>query len=38
MSDLREFCDRMWNGEMDTVHEYHPVATPYNGGRAEEIE
>jgi alkyl sulfatase BDS1-like metallo-beta-lactamase superfamily hydrolase len=25
MADLREFCDRVWNGEIDTVTEAHPL-------------
>jgi alkyl sulfatase BDS1-like metallo-beta-lactamase superfamily hydrolase len=25
MAGLREFCDRVWNGEVDTVNEAHPI-------------
>jgi alkyl sulfatase BDS1-like metallo-beta-lactamase superfamily hydrolase len=38
MSDLRDFCDRLWNGEIDTVYEAHPVTTPYKDRLAEEID
>ena len=37
MAGIREFCDRLWNGEIDTVFEAHPVLTPYNQRQAEEI-
>lgn len=37
MSDLHDFCERLWNGEVDTVFEAHPVATPYKGRQAEEL-
>src|SRR5437867_3363734 len=38
MTDLREFCDRLWNGEIDTVHEHHPVMASWNHRNAEEID
>ena len=38
MSELREFADRLWNGEIDTVREAHPVLTPYRDRTAEEID
>jgi alkyl sulfatase BDS1-like metallo-beta-lactamase superfamily hydrolase len=38
MSDIRELSDRLWNGELDTVFEHHPVTSPYNDRRAEELE
>jgi alkyl sulfatase BDS1-like metallo-beta-lactamase superfamily hydrolase len=34
---IRDFCERLWNGEVDTVFEAHPVATPWNDRRAEEL-
>ncbi len=37
MSDLRDFCERLWNGEIDTVFEAHPVTTAYKGREAEEL-
>ncbi len=37
MPGIREFCDRLWNGDIDTVVEAHPVTTPYNNRQAEEI-
>ncbi len=37
MVDLRDFCDRLWNGEIDTVFDAHPVATAWNDREAEEI-
>ena len=38
MSDLRDFCERLWRGEIDTVSEAHPVTTPYNNRQAEELD
>ncbi len=38
MSDIRAFCERLWNGEIDTVFEAHPVTTPYKDRQAEEID
>jgi alkyl sulfatase BDS1-like metallo-beta-lactamase superfamily hydrolase len=38
MSELRDFTDRLWNGEIDTVREAHPVLTPYRDRTAEEID
>ena len=38
MSELRDFCERLWNGEIDTVFDAHPVTTPYRNRQAEEIE
>ena len=38
MSDIRDFCERLWNGEIDTVFEAHPVTTPYKDRQAEEID
>ena len=38
MPDLRDFCDRMWRGEIDTVRELHPMIGFWNDGEAEEIE
>jgi len=37
MVDLRDFCERLWNGEVDTVFDAHPVATAWNDREAEEI-
>jgi alkyl sulfatase BDS1-like metallo-beta-lactamase superfamily hydrolase len=37
MSDIRELSDRLWKGELDTVFEHHPVTSPYNDRRAEEL-
>ena len=34
MADLRDFCDRLWNGEIDTVFDAHPVNTPWNDREA----
>lgn len=31
MSDLRELSEKAWKGELDTVHEHHPVHTNYEG-------
>ena len=30
MPDIREYCDRLWNGEIDIVHDAHPVTSPWN--------
>ena len=38
MPELRDFCDRMWRGEIDTVRELHPIIGFWNDGEAEEIE
>ena len=38
MPELRDFCDRMWHGEIDTVRELHPIIGFWNDGEAEEIE
>ena len=38
MPDLRDFCDRMWRGEIDTVRELHPMIGFWNDGETEEIE
>ncbi len=38
MSDIRDFCDRLWNGEIDTQFEAHPVTSSYNQRKAEEIQ
>ena len=38
MSDIHDFCERLWNGEIDTVFEVHPVTTPYRNREAEEID
>jgi hypothetical protein len=37
VSDLHDFWERLWNGEVDTVFKSHPVTTPYNGRGAEEL-
>ncbi|HJN93221.1 MAG TPA: alkyl sulfatase dimerization domain-containing protein [Dehalococcoidia bacterium] len=37
MADLRDFCERLWNGEIDTVFEAHPVTSPWNNRQAEEV-
>ncbi len=37
MADLRDFCERLWSGEVDTVFDAHPVATAWNDRKAEEI-
>jgi len=37
MPDLRDFCERLWNGEVDTVFEAHPVTSPWNKRQAEEV-
>ena len=31
MTDLRELAEKAWIGELDTVHEHHPVHTNYEG-------
>ena len=31
MSDLRELAEKAWSGELDLVHEHHPVHTNYEG-------
>jgi len=38
MPDIRTQSDRLWNGELDTVFEHHPVTRPYNERRPEELE
>lgn len=38
MSELRDFCDRLWRGEIDSVHEAHPLTDPYRHRQGEEIE
>ena len=35
MSELRDFSERLWNGELDTTSEAHPVTTAHR--EAEEI-
>jgi alkyl sulfatase BDS1-like metallo-beta-lactamase superfamily hydrolase len=35
--DIRTQSERLWNGELDTVLEYHPVTSPYNDRQAEEL-
>ena len=37
MPDIRDFCERLWNGEIDTVFEAHPATTPYRNREAEEV-
>jgi len=37
MPDIRDFCERLWNGEIDTTFEAHPVTSSYNNRKAEEI-
>jgi alkyl sulfatase BDS1-like metallo-beta-lactamase superfamily hydrolase len=37
VTDLRDYCDRLWNGEIDTTFDAHPVGTPYNNRQAEEV-
>ncbi len=31
MADLLELAEKAWNGELDTVHEHHPVHAIYEG-------
>ena len=31
MTDLRELAEKAWRGELDIVHEHHPVHTRYEG-------
>ena len=38
MPDLRDFCDRLWQGEIDTIHEAHPVTSTWNNREPEEID
>jgi len=38
MAGVRELSERLWNGELDTVFDHHPVTSPYNERRAEELE
>ena len=38
MAGLREFCDRLFNGEIDTVFEAHPVLSNWNDRVPEEID
>jgi alkyl sulfatase BDS1-like metallo-beta-lactamase superfamily hydrolase len=35
--DIRTQSERLWNGELDTVFEHHPVTSPYNDRQAEEL-
>ena len=37
MPDLRDFCDRLWQGEIDTIHEAHPVTSTWNNREPEEV-
>ncbi len=37
MSDIRDFCDRVWSGEIDMRDVGNPVSAAYAGGKAEEI-
>jgi alkyl sulfatase BDS1-like metallo-beta-lactamase superfamily hydrolase len=37
MADVRALSDQLWNGDLDTVFEHHPVTSPYNGRRPEEL-
>ena len=37
MPDIRDFCDRLWSGEIDTIRDAHPVGSPRNNREAEEI-
>ncbi|MCY3921271.1 MAG: MBL fold metallo-hydrolase, partial [Chloroflexi bacterium] len=38
MPDLREFCDRLWRGEIDVIHEAHPVTSTWNNREPEELD
>ncbi len=38
MPDLRDYCERLWRGEIDVVREAHPVTSTWNNREAEEIE
>ena len=38
MPDLRDFCDRLWRGEIDTIHEAHPVTSTWNNREPEELD
>ena len=37
MPDIRDFCDRLWNGEIDTIREAHPIAGMWNDRQPDEI-
>ena len=37
MPDIRDFCDRLWNGEIDTIREAHPIGGMWNERRPDEI-
>lgn len=38
MSDLRDFCERLWNGEIDTINAAHPVTSAYGERTGVEID
>ena len=38
MPDIRDFCDRLWRGEIDTIHDAHPVTSTWNNREPEEID
>lgn len=37
MSELRDFCERAWQGEIDTVHDSHPVMAAWRGRETDEL-
>ena len=37
MPDIRDYCDRLWNGEIDTVREAHPIGGMWNDRETDEI-
>jgi alkyl sulfatase BDS1-like metallo-beta-lactamase superfamily hydrolase len=37
MTNLRDFCETLWQGAIDTAQEAHPVTTPYMMRQGEEI-
>ncbi len=38
MPDIRDFCDQLWRGEIDTIFDAHPVSSPWNDREPEEID
>jgi len=37
MPDLRDYCDRLWRGEIDTIHDAHPVTSTWNNREPAEL-
>ncbi len=37
MSEVRDFCARVWNGEIDMSQVGNPVSASYREGQAKEI-